>query len=235
MCNSSQLKYSLALIHTVSNLASTFTELVGEHLPCWEPFNIVDESLLKNTIREGSLSVYTMRRLAGHVWSAEDAGADAILVTCSSIGPAVDAARAFCGVPLVRVDVGMVEKALQYGGRVGVLATLSTTLAPTANLVTARAGMHGVEVAIESYVCEGAFESLTRGDRDAHDTSVCDGFLALADKVDTVILAQASMANVLDEDVRQRAATPVLSSPELGVQYLRSVLSGEVSEPADAM
>ena len=95
---------SLALIHTVTGLVPTFEELVQRHLPDWRPFNIVDESLLRNAIRDGRLTEDNARRVAGHIWSAVDAGADAVLVTCSSIGPAVDATRAFCPVPLVRVD-----------------------------------------------------------------------------------------------------------------------------------
>ncbi|MBV9523111.1 MAG: Asp/Glu/hydantoin racemase, partial [Alphaproteobacteria bacterium] len=86
---------SLALIHTVVDLVAVFAELTRRHLADWEVFNIVDESLLKNTIRSGELSKATMRRLAGHVCSAVDAGADAIMVTCSSVGPAVDATIPF--------------------------------------------------------------------------------------------------------------------------------------------
>lgn len=219
-------KRALGLIHTVTGLVPTFTALVRTHLPDWEPFNIVDESLLKNTIRSGKLDVTTMRRLVSHVWSAEDAGAEAILVTCSSIGPAVDAAQALCAVPLVRVDAGMVEKALESGRRIGVLATLSTTLAPTAALVTTRAAYRGVDVTVESHVCEGAFEALSSGDRDTHDARIRDGLGALSGRVDVVLLAQASMANALDDDARERAGIPVLSSPELGVRHLMSVLQG---------
>ena len=61
-------------------------------------FNIVDESLIQNTIAANELTPATARRVAGHIQSAEEAGADVILVTCSSIGPAVEAARPFVNV-----------------------------------------------------------------------------------------------------------------------------------------
>ncbi|CAH2401908.1 aspartate/glutamate racemase family protein [Mesorhizobium ventifaucium] len=48
----------------------------------------------------GSLSDLTKGRLATYVWSAVDAGADAIVVTCSTLGPAVDAIAPLCPVPL---------------------------------------------------------------------------------------------------------------------------------------
>ena len=57
----------LALIHTVTALVPVFAELTQRLLPGWETFNLVDESLLRNTIRSGVLEPVTSRRLAGHV------------------------------------------------------------------------------------------------------------------------------------------------------------------------
>lgn len=222
---------SLGLIHTVSGLVPVFADLVRTYLPDWQTFNIVDETLLKNTIRAGKLETPTMRRLAGHVWTAEDSGADAVLVTCSSIGPAVDATRPMCSIPLVRVDAGMVEEALDSGCRIGVLATLSTTLVPTVDLVTTRASQRGAHVRIESHLCEGAFEALSAGDRDDHNARIREGLSVLAGSVDVIILAQASMANALDDATRASMGLPVLASPELSVRHLAKVLETSLQAP----
>lgn len=224
--NNTARKPQLGLIHTVGALAPVFTDLARVHLPDWEPFSIVDESLLKNTIRAGKLEIPTMRRLAGHVWAAEDAGAQAVFVTCSSIGPAVDAVRPMCAVPLVRVDLGMVETALGAGRRIGVLATLSTTLGPTADLVTTRAARRGAEIELTSHLCEGAFAALASGDRKTHDALVREGLRSLANRVDVVVLAQASMADAIDQTARDEVGVPVLASPELGIRHLAAVLGG---------
>ena len=66
--------------------------------------------------------------------SAQEAGADFILFTCSSIGPAVETAATLTDVPVLRVDQPMADKAVQLGKRIGVIATLSTTLEPTSDL-----------------------------------------------------------------------------------------------------
>jgi Asp/Glu/hydantoin racemase len=212
----------LALLHTVSGLVPVFEEQVRRHLPGWAPFNLVDESLLRNTIREGRLSHLTMRRVAQHVWSALDAGADAILVTCSSIGAAVDAARPFTDVPLVRVDEGMADQASDIGERIGVIATLSTTLEPTRELVERLAAGKSRAVTVTARVCKGAFDLLSKGDRAGHDRLVAEGIERLAGEVDVVVLAQASMARVLEGSAR--VSVPVLSSPESGVLRLKSHL-----------
>ena len=213
---------SLGIIHTVVGLVPVFEDLVSRHLPGWTPFNIVDESLLRNTIREGELSQATMRRVAGYVWSAVDAGAEAILVTCSSMGPAVDAVGSMCTVPLVRVDIGMVEEALDAGARIGVLATLSTTMGPTSDLVRARAALRQKKVEVVSHLCSGAFERLSAGDKAGHDDAVIAGAEALAKHVDIIILAQASMARALTG--QKDFGVRICASPELGVLNLRQTL-----------
>jgi Asp/Glu/hydantoin racemase len=211
---------SLGLIHTVVNLVPVFADLTQRHLPDWSVFSIVDESLLKNTIRSGELTTITMRRLAGHVWSAVDAGADAIMVTCSSVGPAVDATVPFCPVKLFRVDEAMADEAIDLGARIGVLATLSTTLGPTRDLIERRAARRAKPVSLSHSICEGAFEALQRGDRERHDQLIKEKLLDIAKTVDVVVLAQASMARVADGLPVGELSIPVLSSPELAVKRL---------------
>ena len=82
----------LGLIHTSATLVPVFAQLCKEKLPGVEVFNIADDSLVKGIMAAGSLTAQISRRVAGYLESAELAGADYILVTCSSIGPAVEAA-----------------------------------------------------------------------------------------------------------------------------------------------
>jgi len=214
-----------ALIHTVVGLVPVFERLVAERMPGWETFNLVDESLLRDTVRAGRLGEGTMRRVAGHVWSAVDAGADAVLVTCSSIGPAVEAARPLCPVPLFRIDTAMADAAVATGARVGVLATLRSTLDPTRALVEARAATAGRQVAVSEDVCEGAFEALRAGDRDGHDRRVAAALLAMIPTVDVIVLAQASMARAVDTLPAERVTVPVLTSPTLAVEAVARALA----------
>src|SRR5215510_3576346 len=101
--------------------------------------NIADDSLIKDVIRRGELTPKTARRVVEHVASAEAAGADHILVTCSSIGRAVETAAGLAGVPVLRVDQPMADQAVRTGKNIGVIATLPTTLEPTADLIRRRA------------------------------------------------------------------------------------------------
>ena len=83
---------TLGLIHTSATLVPVFQQLCTQYLPQVKVFNIVDDSLIKNVISCGELTPANARRVVNYVGSAEVAGADFILVTCSSIGAAVEAA-----------------------------------------------------------------------------------------------------------------------------------------------
>jgi Asp/Glu/hydantoin racemase len=211
---------TLAFVHTVLSVQPAFGQLAQELVPDEEVFHVVDESLLGVTRRTGALTPTTRRRVLGHVESAIEAGADVVVVTCSSIGPAVEASRPFVDAPLVRIDEPMADLAVRSGSRVGVLATLATTLEPTADLVVRRAAAAGRLVDVRPHLCVGAFEALTAGDRDRHDELVRDGLRRLVGDVDVVVLAQASMARITDELPEDERPVSVLSSPRLGMQHV---------------
>ena len=220
---------TLALLHTSPTLSPLFNELTARIIPGVRVLHFVDESLIKNTIAAGRLEKSTMRRLIDLVGSTFDAGADATLVTCSSIGPAVDIAAQLHDRPVLRVDRPMAEKAVAAavagGGRVGVLATLSTTLAPTVALVRRVADESGYDIEIVEYVCEGAFEAVMAGDGATHDRIVGEALTGRMAGMDAILFAQASMARALAALPEGAVSAPVFTSPELGVERARDVLA----------
>ena len=215
---------TLGLVHTSATLVPMFTELCNKYLPGVKIFNIVDDSLIKNTIACGELTPATSRRVVNYAGSAQDAGADFILFTCSSIGPAVEMAASLTKVPVLRVDQPMADQAVQIGKRIGVIATLSTTLEPTSDLVKRRAAAAGKEIELVSRLCEGAFDALMSGDTATHDKMVGDALKQLSKEVDVILLAQASMARVVDTLDAADKRVPILASPTIAIQHLASVL-----------
>jgi Asp/Glu/hydantoin racemase len=220
---------SVTLIHTVAGLAPVFNGLAREVLPIGtHVVHVVDEDLLQDTIRRGSIADDTRSRLAAYVDFAAESGADAVMVTCSSVGPVVDALAPRAALPVIRVDVAMADQAVQGGQRIGVLGTLATTLEPTAALIRARAAAAGRDVVVEARVAEGAFEALQRGDTVEHDRRVTALMQELLGRVDVMVLAQASMARVAEQLPADVQRAPILTSPRLGVERLRTVLEQNV-------
>ncbi|MDA8349220.1 MAG: aspartate/glutamate racemase family protein [Pseudomonadota bacterium] len=212
---------TLALLHTSPVLTPLFASLCARWLPETRIFHVVDESLIKNTIQAGRLEKVTVRRLAALVGSAFDAGADAVLVTCSSIGPAVEVARQLYDQPVLRVDEPMARDAVRRGHRIGVLATLRTTLEPTSALVRSQARAASRPVEIVECLCEGAFEAVLCGDTATHDRLVSEALTERMRDVDAIVLAQASMARVVAALPPGAVRAPILSSPDSGVRQVR--------------
>ena len=217
---------TLGLIHTSATLVPVFQELVDKHLAGKdiEVFNIVDDSLIKNTISRNELTPDTSRRVVDYVGSAEAAGADYIMVTCSSIGAAVESSANLTRVPVLRVDQPMADMAVKTGTKIGVIATLETTLGPTTDLVKSRAKVAGKEIELTSKLCEGAFEALMAGKLEVHDKKVADALEELSKEVDVILLAQASMARVVGQLSEEDKTVPILASPEIAMSYLSQVL-----------
>ena len=136
-------KKTLALIHTSATLVPVFAQLCRAKLPHVDTFNIVDDSLVRAIGQKGSLTPDIAQRVDAYIKSAASGEADYILVTCSSIGPAVEISATSTAVPVLRVDQPMADRAVAAGRRVGVIATLPTTLNPTADLVRRRAALAG--------------------------------------------------------------------------------------------
>ena len=218
------LTQTLAVIHTSPTLTPLFGALCAEEMPETTVFHMVDESLIKDTIRTGWLRRVTMRRLLSMIESAESAGADAVMVTCSSIGEAVAIGQKLFDVPVIRVDEAMAEEAVAMGTKIGVMATLKTTLEPTIELLRAKAAKAGKEIEIVSSLCDGAFEAVLAGDTATHDGILSKALMNEMKGVDLVVLAQASMARVVKAMPVGALTMPVLSSPELAVRQAGRIL-----------
>jgi Asp/Glu/hydantoin racemase len=227
------VRQTLALIHTSPTLTPIFGALCARHMPETAIFHMVDESLIADTIREGHLRRVTMRRLLRMIESAAMAGADAVMVTCSSIGSGADIGQQLFDLPVIRVDEAMAEAAVRMGRRIGVMATLRTTLEPTIALLREKAAFAGIEIEIVDALCDGAFEAVLAGDTATHDRILGDALRNDMKGVDVVILAQASMARVVKAMPDGTLSVPVLSSPELAVKSARAIMAGLTSsEPA---
>ena len=217
----------VAFIHTSPSVIPTFKTLADELLPrggAVKVFNMVDESLLCDIIGHGCCPPATARRLVGHVLAAEQAGAEIILVTCSSMGRAVEASRALVAAKVLRVDEPMANQAVARGRRIGVIATLPSTLEPTAALIQSRAAAAGKQIELTTRVVEGAFDAVISGNGAKHDQLVADTLRDTAKTVDVIVLAQASMARVVESLSPEDKPVPILASPRSAIEHLASLL-----------
>ncbi|MFF1572206.1 aspartate/glutamate racemase family protein [Leifsonia sp. NPDC058292] len=242
----------VGLLHTVPALAATLDGMLAEAFAARaadaapataDRVHIADARLLQTAIREG-VTDEVRASVAAHLRHLVDGGADAILVTCSSIGEAAEQAAAELPVPVVRVDAAMardaVARAIEVaaaaeGARgtahIAVLATNTATLGPTTRLIERELGAAGEvsagRITVASAVVEGAVAAREAGHPDEHDRLIAEAVAAAvagagtAAPADVIVLAQASMAQAAD---RAEVVVPILTSPAGGVAALLAAL-----------
>jgi Asp/Glu/hydantoin racemase len=214
---------TIVVVHTGPVTVDPLKEQLMAQLPDARVINIVDDSLLNDVRAAGHLTPEVTQRMYSYMANAQAMNADCILNACSSVGEAVDLLRGMIRTPIVKVDEAMALEASRLGSRIGVVATVKTTLEPTVRLIRKMAVGQGREVTVTERVAEAAFEALLAGDKDRHDEILRQTIVELAEQVDVVVLAQVSMARL----VKSLGATrvPVLSSPQSGVAALKDALS----------
>ena len=194
------MKKKLCLIHTINRfmdiIYTPFAVPFLEENPEVEIFNIMDDSLLTETLKAGGLTNATAARILHYVMAAEKNGADAAMVTCTSVNEAAAYARRFSQIPVLNIDEPVARMAVAAGTRIGVLATLPTSPKATVRLLEAEAARQGKAITTVPLVAEGAYDILIAGDRAKHDEMVNDALFRLAKQVDVITFAQISMSLV---------------------------------------
>ncbi|MBO7358626.1 MAG: Asp/Glu/hydantoin racemase [Clostridia bacterium] len=179
-----------------------------------------DPSIIADAVKNGSPSHEALKRLNAMYARAAEAGAEAILNICSSVGDfaaACQGAYALMGVPLVRIDEEMAMRATASYDRIGVIATLSSTLEPSLRLLRACAEKQGRTVELQGVLADNAFGG------------GAEKLIEAAKKLDApgcLVLAQGSMADNAGE-VAAATGLPVFESPSNGAKAVYQAVKGK--------
>jgi aspartate/glutamate racemase len=210
-------------INTVRVAVDDVVRYIKELDPSITVHSIVDDSLIAEVIQNNGVNSNVLRKLCTYFVFAEQTGANLILNMCSSVGEAAEVAAKMVNIPMVKIDERMAEQACKIGNKIGVVATVTTTMGPTVRLIQKSAEKLDKRIEITQEVCVGAFEKLTRqGDRKAHNDIVIKAIREVAKDVDVVVCAQGSMHALLSE--LGETPVPVLTSPPLGSKHAVEVL-----------
>ncbi len=187
----------LALVHTIASNIETFDALVGELAPDIPVRHTVQGDLLTQALDAGELTADIRRRTAEAVVNEVENGAAVVLCTCSTVGPGAHDAAGLTATKVMRVDRPMAEAAVRMGARIGVTATLATTLGPTLDLLSEAAVQAGKEIDLRPVVFEEARDKLLAGNTESDLSIIAEGLHRAAMDSDVIVLAQASMAPAL--------------------------------------
>jgi hypothetical protein len=168
----------------------------------------------------------------------ELAQVDAVLITCSTMNRSykqVSSALEPYGVPVIQIDMPMMEQAVSFGGKILVIATHGPTVASTQELLSETAQRQGKKVAFDGLTIEEAWHRLAVGDVAGHNLVLSEAIKAQpSGKYHCVVLAQLSMSALLFSfpDPKFEFNLPVLTSGQCGFEYAAKVLTDLPSRKA---
>ncbi len=209
----------LSFLHTGDIHVATFEALAAEQGFDGVVSHRVEQHLLDRARVDGLDSVRdeTLALLE------ELSAADAVLCTCSTIGPLTDEMAAKAN-NIVRIDRPALDLACQHGGQPAIAICLESTRGPTLDLLTACAAQAGVDVTPEVIMCAEAWPFFEAGDLDAFAATIAKTVRGAVGEADCVVLAQASMR--VAEARLDDLGVPVITTPKLAVQQAIAIAQG---------
>jgi hypothetical protein len=159
---------------------------------------------------------------------------DAVLITCSTMNrayPLVQEALLPYGVPVYQIDRPMMERALEHGGKILVVATHGPTVDSTMALLREVARETGHTVSMDGTLVEKAWDSLANADVEQHNDILAETIRKhiQAEEIGCVVLAQLSMTVFLlsHPNPIKEFGIPVFTSGQCGFEAVRDGLKSK--------
>lgn len=213
----------LALIHTVNWYNKS---VINPFAVPWlkansdvEIINIMDDSLLSESLANGGPTPAVTRRLLHYYMAAEEMGADIAMCSCTTMGPCTRYARQIVKIPVFNIDEPMAKEAVSKGTVIGILATVPTSAPATKVLLEIEAGAQHKPVKIKTVINEKAFEHLLKGETDRHNELVIGEIEKLQKEVDVIVLGQISLGQI-----KYGTKVPMLQVGHSGFSHARLLL-----------
>jgi Asp/Glu/hydantoin racemase len=184
--------------------------------------NVLDETLYADVGVNGELTSALMARVASLLRHCEASGANGIVFSGSTFGPAVEEGRKGMRVPVLRIEEAMMDEAVARGGSILVVSTQQRAMPVVRATLDASAMRAGCTPEITDIWVAGARDALNAGDRDRHDRLIAEQSAAAGD-FDTVVLSMISMAPARAK-MPPALATKTLTSGEAAVARMRKLL-----------
>ncbi len=218
----------LGIIHATLISTQAVKRYSDELLPGVEVVHYVDDTI-QNTNFAAGPGIIPPKNFAKFVQAAlsqQEYGVDAILLACSTFNQAVEYAQPMIATRLLQIDRPMMDLAVRQGQRIGLLATVSTTVPASERLLHVAAREAGKSIQVTTRLCSEAFQMLKAGDPEKHNELLLAEIDRLATNVDVVVMAQVSMS-VLEPRLTD-TKIPVLNSGRTSFNYLRQLFESGV-------
>jgi Asp/Glu/hydantoin racemase len=215
-------KPRIVLLHGTPVAVEPIQRSFANRWPGAELVNLLDDSLSVDRAKDPDLTDRMFERFIELGGYARRIGADAILVTCSAFGPAIERMARDVEVPVLKPNEAMFRAALTTGRRIGMLATFAPSVVTMTEEFDEFVRETGAQATLRTIVVDGAMDALRKGDAQTHNELVAARAGELVD-CDAIMLAHFSTSRAL-EKVAAATSVPVLTAPDAAVDRLRSML-----------
>jgi aspartate/glutamate racemase len=222
-------KKTIGIIHAVNLTIRAMQPFLDQYIPDVEVVHLCDDTIQRDNIAAGVgvIPKNNYFKFAQYAHNLQEAGVDLILLACSTFNYAAELARPMIEVPIMQIDRAMMELAVAQGSRVGMLATLATTVPSSERLLRIVAAEKKVPVEITTVLRPEAFAAIQKGDSQTHNRILLEEIDKLSDKVDSIVMAQLSMSALAP--MLGKTKVPVFNSGTTGFEAIRRTLYGNVA------
>lgn len=225
---------TIGIIHAVHLTIRAMQPFLERYIPDVEVMHLCDDTIQRDNIAAGVgvIPKHNYFRFAQYAHNLEESGVELILLACSTFNYAAELARPMIDIPILQIDRPMMELAVTHGRRVGLLATLATTVPSSERLLRIVAREKNTPVEITTVLRPEAFQAIQKGDSETHNSILLEEIGKLSSKVDSIVMAQLSMSAL--EPFLGKTAVPVYNSGTTGFGYIRQMLYGPVADEVHA-
>jgi aspartate/glutamate racemase len=215
---------TLGIIHAALISTKGVQPFIQEIIPEVTVVHHVDDTIQNSNFvcSPGVIPKENYFKFASYAYYLEKAGVDMILLACSTFNRAVEHARPMINVPMLQIDRPMMDLAVLEGKRIGLLATVPTTVPSSERLLKLAADEAGKEIKISTVLCSKAFEEIKKGNVDKHNELLLLEIEKLSASVDAIVMAQVSMSAL--EPMLKNTRVPVFNSGRTGFNRVREIL-----------
>lgn len=217
-------KKMIGIIHAALISSKSVQPFIDDIIPDVTVAHVVDDTIQNTNFasKPGVIPKSNFYKFATYAHFLEEAGADLILLACSTFNQAVELARPMINVPLLQIDRPMMDLAVNQGKRIGLLATVPTTIPASERLLYTAAAESGKEIEVTIILCSEAFEAIKQGEVDLHNRLLLTQIDRLSETVDAIVLAQVSMSAL--EPMLVNTKVPVYNSGRTGFERVKQML-----------
>ena len=216
-------RYRIGAVHALLNAIPTTQAAFDRGWPEADVAHLLDGSLYLDR-SEGNVDDDELAsRIDRLIRYSESTGTEGIIVTGSFFGEFAKQARGSVTIPVATSFDGIIERALELGRPLHVLATAPDSATFLSAELRREAELRGQDVTLTSAAIAGAMDSLISGDPEQHDRFVLDAVRAVAEET-AILFAQFSMERILPGSAAIRTS-PVIGPASEGVARLRTVIS----------